>query len=63
MLKKNYKFWQKFSFMVYAISEDEQRRSDARVIINIQDINDHEPEFQYKVGKINIFEWGKYRLC
>lgn len=42
--------------MVYAVSEDEQRRSDARVFINIQDINDHEPQFQYKVENKFLFK-------
>lgn len=46
--------------MVYAVSEDEQRRSDARVFINIQDINDHEPQFEYKVRNILIFKWRKF---
>lgn len=37
-------------FVVEAVSDDGLRRSEAKVIINILDVNDHSPQFQYKVS-------------
>lgn len=46
--------FQTFSFRVQAISEDKQRKSEALVILTVNDVNDHAPVFDSDVSTILV---------
>lgn len=52
--------FQTLSFRVQAVSDDNQRKSEALVLLMVKDINDHTPIFSEQVKKISFPTYLSY---